>query len=395
MANNSTTDNQTIKDICVDPVNFDIQRFLFKDPHTDKFTIGELKIESTLADARYLNDADEECAFYYTAPTQSLFGANYSFDMGTPKDKQTPDNAKGLQTCYPMTSLTTMKNPTLAEKAHRNMLTAIWQKAYEHGYAQATGETSLIPGSSVNSFMAAGMKKKPELAIKLPYGYRNDPKDNTKKNTTLPEVMYIKFFTKGKGETLRCETRIYGPGDKEVNGLSIVSQQGQMTPVIKLEGIYFGAHGPTAPQGASLRLKVAEANWIPGGGASKLPSKRMAPPNPAPSHEEGGVPRLPGRPLGVAKSKALGVKPPGAPSVPQGGEAQPPVNDPVAAITAATKAPSKAKTTTPAKSAAPPVAKAKTIVGKGKAPAKKTPPPPPPADDEAGNDDQGNGDDGQ
>jgi hypothetical protein len=278
----SNTDTKTtIKEICINPADFVKDNLVWEDAATSSFKVGELPVDNTTSEAFYLDEHGEKCAFFFTGPTQPVFGVSLSYPLGTPETDQTPDKVKGLQICYPMTSLKTMKAPTPEEAAYRKMIVEIWESAYAHGAAQVTSNPA-VPGISVNSFMAAAAQKKRENAIKVPFDYRNDKKDKTKKDFTKPEQMYVKLYTKGQGLKIRCETKFYGPGDTRLNGMSLVDEQGALTPVFKLEGMYFGSHGPRAPQGASVRIRLNEANWVPGSiGGAKVSTQRFTAPNAA------------------------------------------------------------------------------------------------------------------
>ena len=56
---------------------------------------------------------------------------------------------------------------------------------------------------------------------------------------------------------------IYGPGDKKLSPFRCISVHGSCQPVVKWDGIYWGAHGRNS-HGASVRLRVSEMNFSPG-----------------------------------------------------------------------------------------------------------------------------------
>ena len=127
-------------------------------------------------------------------------------------------------------------------------------------------------------------KNRPDLACKVPYAHPNikDTKPPTP-DTKKPLRLYVKLKTKGKADKLRCQTRFYGPGDKEESAFKYLEVKGKITPVFLVEGIYWGSHGPQAPQGASLRLKLHEASFVPtddldSGSKTRFIGKNTAPP---------------------------------------------------------------------------------------------------------------------
>jgi hypothetical protein len=132
-AETETSQQTNAKDINVDPSKFDRSRVIIHDPVTAEFSIGDAPVQSTTSEARYLDDSGEECELYFPAPPQNCFGVNYVYEMNVKKDEQVPENAKGLQICYPATSLRTVEKPTAKEQAFIDMITALWEMAVEKG----------------------------------------------------------------------------------------------------------------------------------------------------------------------------------------------------------------------------------------------------------------------
>ncbi|HMP28120.1 MAG TPA: hypothetical protein PKD85_00885 [Saprospiraceae bacterium] len=290
MEDSTQTTTASVPEICISPEDFDVSRLIHKEPETSSFTMGQTQISITMSAARYLDDEDRECLLYFSGPPQQCFGVSYMYDMEVKKEDQTPDNAKGFQLMYPVTSLKTVSKPTPEEKAYDDMIESLWQAAVDSGREEAAKDDDecLIPNSSVNSFIAAEKKKKWDQAVKKPAEY---PKTQDKKSIDVskPKRQYVKLISSGKGETLKALTPFYGPGNKKYNAVKYISKRGIVEPCFLYEGIYYGSHGPRAPHGASLRFKLAEANFTEIASSQGVPSHRMLSKNSAPSEgsEEG------------------------------------------------------------------------------------------------------------
>lgn len=338
----------TTSEICIKPEDFDPSRVIVKDPVKNEFKIGEQKISTTTSAGKYLNDDGVECTLYITAPEQNCFGISYNYPMGTNEDDKVPENAKGLQICYPLTSLSTVNDPTESEQAFRNTIMALWQASVDKGREEAEKDEPGIPGVSVNSFTAAAKKGTWEKAVKVPFSRPRNKEDKKTFDLSKPESMYVKLVTTGQGPAMKALTPFYGPGDKKLNALRFADVRGKIEPCFMWEGVYYGAHGPEAPQGASLRFKLVEANYTPQT-LSSLPHHRMLSKNSAPEEEGDTYP--PARVPRDEEGEDTGFSAPGDDE-----------SNPVAAL-AATKAPKAA----PAPKKEPPKAKA-TVVKKKAAP---------------------------
>jgi hypothetical protein len=271
-AGNSTQ----IPEIMINPEDFDANRLIHKEPETSSFTMGQTQISITTSEGRYLDDEDRECILYFSAPPQQCFGVSYMYDMEVKEADQTPDNAKGFQLMYPLSSLKTVANPTKEEQEYSDMIDGMWEAAVECGREEASKDDDecLIPNSSVNSFIAAEKKGTWDKAVKRPAEY---PKTSDKKSLDVskPKRQYVKLISSGKGESLKALTPFYGPGNKKYNAVKYISKRGIVEPCFLYEGIYYGSHGPRAPHGASLRFRLAEANFTEISSAHGVPSKRM------------------------------------------------------------------------------------------------------------------------
>lgn len=280
----TTKPTSAVKEISIDPANFDRTRVVIHDAKTSTFNIGDAPVSNTTSEGRYLDDDGTECELFFPAPPQNCFGVNYVYDMNVKKEDQIPENAKGLQICYPATSMKTSNAPTPQEQAFLDLVQTLWELAVEKGRQEVERDDTQLPAPSVASCMAAEKKKKMDLFVKPPLEY---PKEKGKKtlDKTKPKRMYVKLVTSGKGPTLKAATKFYGPGDKLVSAIRYVDARGIIEPCFKWEGVYWGAHGPTSPHGASLRFKLVEANYTPQSSAS-VPQRRMLGKNNAPPEED-------------------------------------------------------------------------------------------------------------
>jgi hypothetical protein len=288
------TSNET-KVIKVEPEEFDLSRVVIKDSTKTTFTLGDAKtpIENYGSEAFYLNNKNEECELYFEAPQQLTFGVSYCYDLG--EKNQVPENAKGMQLCYPLTSMKTVNTPTPKEKAVKDMIDQLYtlcvKKAEEE--AKRPKKELKIPELScilIKSAMSEGGGA--DGAVKPPYDHPNgkDKQNNVFKDTTKPVRMYVKLITtKTKKLGLVCLTRVYDSNDQPGNGKDLLDLKCRVGPLMRFLGIYWGAHGPKSPYGASLRFQIAELTYVPSEG-SKLPPVRLISKsaNPHPSEKEDG-----------------------------------------------------------------------------------------------------------
>jgi len=387
-----------LPEICINPSEFDPDRVVIRLPKKDEFKIDDKDVSTTLSSILYKNDDGEECRFYVTAPEQQVYGVNYVYAYLKPEEME---NVTGIQMCYPLTSLQTVKAPAEDEQAFINFIggparsnkkvKGLYELAIDHGRAEAERDEPLIPPNSVSSFVAAFAKKeRPEQALKVPYAHPNIKDSNPKKaDTTKPLRTYVKLKTKGKGDKIRCFTRFYGPGDKEESPLKYLNTRVKVTPVFLVEGISWGAQGPNAPQGANIRFRLHEATVVKVddgdgvGSKTRFVRKNDAPPTD--DDDDGDTPanfKAPPPPKkGKAEEEDAGVEDDfgGTDPIKELGKAKEKADAAKAA-----KVPTKPAKVAPSKTAAPkgsaktkPSAVKSTKVAK----TKKVPPPPQPADD--------------
>ena len=149
-------------------------------------------------------------------------------------------------------------------------------------------EARKVPAPTYSSYVISNEENDWSYAVKPIY----TPTKTTNKadvkfiGHNKSERAYIKLVSKGKGKNIKCETMIYGPGDKKLSQSRCIGVHGICQPVVKWDGIFWGAHGRNS-HGASIRLRVSEMNFTPNVlESSVLSSRRMLPPNPVEEENE-------------------------------------------------------------------------------------------------------------
>ena len=245
------------------------------------------------SDGRYLREDGVECEAFFELPEQFCFGVNPVYPMNTPDEDKIPENMTGLQICYPITSSDTMDDPTKEEQYCKEIFDALfdvtWEKLEEECDSSIEEDDRRVPEVTYSSYVSSsvGGKIRKTRAIKPPYNYpmKKDDKNPKKKipDTSKYQRSYIKLLTQGQGRDMKCNTPVYGPGDKKVSAFKFLETRGKSTPVLKWEGVYWGAHG-NSPYGTSIRLRVSEMNYVPQQKGAN--NRRMLGPNTAPEEED-------------------------------------------------------------------------------------------------------------
>jgi hypothetical protein len=285
------SDKTEAKEICIKGEEYDGKNLVIDEPETMEFLgeDGKTPIKSCSSKGFYRDAKGNKCTLYLLMPRQSCFGFNLSAPLGQTV-KPDHSNLKGIQVCVPMTSLKTVANPTNAEKANMTMLDSMRRTVAGMGYCETMKrkkQDRKVPQTVVSQFVAAcqDVEKGSDdsdfidaaiEAVKPPFAYA---KKDTVVDTSKPQRFYVKLLTKGKGEKLRVYSKIYGPGDRLINPLDYVDKRGDIVPVVRFDGVYWGAHGSDSPFGASLKFTLVDANYTPGEDLVGLPSQRYLPKN--------------------------------------------------------------------------------------------------------------------
>ena len=213
------------------------------------------------------------------APQTVAYGISECYKIGTKEEDRSPDNLNGFQMCYPLFADT--KHPTREEKLTKQIFDDLWKlgKAHIKKIVDEEGEEAdnlpenLIP--LVNT---------PSGGFKPPYDYpkKKDPKNPKKKVSDTDKVQqsYIKLKSFGAGADLKVSTKLYYKGSNKMVPIAhesktddkymlkgkpiprAVGQRAKADPYFSVKGIFLGGHG-TTPYGASLQIKLHEADWYP------------------------------------------------------------------------------------------------------------------------------------
>ena len=270
-----------VPEVCLDPTDWDRDNLLLNPPKTNEFTMGGMKVKTTMTQAQYLDADKRPCSMFFPGPTQRSFGTSYQHEIAIKEAERDESNAKGVQICYSLTSMQTIDSPTEEEQAFKDLIDGLYECAIEHAKEEASRKPPLIPPVSKAAIKAIDDDDYTK-AVKPPY---SRPKDqNTgKPRSDRPYQIYVKLVTQGgkDGKPLRVLTPFYGPKDKKQNPLKYLNVPCMITPLFRFDGIYWGQHGNDSPYGASLRFILVSANVVPVSASSALPSMRMLPKNTA------------------------------------------------------------------------------------------------------------------
>ena len=118
-----------------------------------------------------------------------------------------------------------------------------------------------LPQASVTSYAAHGSRNsvfgKPVFSYSI-------KKEDVGKPVKYPKSANFKLLAFGKDKDLKVSTKIFaglkdleeGQEDEQLDINDIVRVRGRVKPVIKLDAVFYGAHGSSKSWGASLQLKV-------------------------------------------------------------------------------------------------------------------------------------------
>ena len=286
-ANKTETLEEEIFVSLEDQRSFDWSAVVVEEPVTHSFTKGETTIEWTTSEVYLPGPNGEKLSIYFEMAPQNFWGISGNWPFGTAQEDRTLDTIDGFQICYPLTSLSTVDNPTEAEKTTKHFLDQTWNitvDAMKRFCSVKDKKKRKVPAPTYSAYATTRGDKDWAYAVKpvYDYSYSMDQKTNKKfVDKSKPQKTYIKFVTKGKGSNIRCDTKVFGPGDKLVSPYKYMSVRGNAHPVIHWDGIFWGSHGQKASYGASVRLRVSEMNFTPTVDSS-VPRRRMLAINTAP-----------------------------------------------------------------------------------------------------------------
>lgn len=253
----------------------DKKRVVLDEPKLSKFTIGKNEISNTTSSIWYENDHGEKCRLFIETPEQFTYGINEKYPMNCKDDEKSPDKIDGYQIGFDVCSQDTLGKETKEEKRYKHNMDTLWQVVAEKADKYARSKEHKVP--TKNNFKGA---ESLEEAFKPWCQPQNkDVKGEKVPDHSKPMKSYFKLATKGKGKTIKCITKIYGPGDKEKDVRKYVSTdqrpvRGFAKMGLNVQGVYYGSHG-TNPYGGSLQIKVAEINFRPTKAETQVSSKRL------------------------------------------------------------------------------------------------------------------------
>ena len=276
--------------IRLNDLDFDWGSVVVEEPVTKPYTPKRgSTFESVTSEVYFPGPNGEKRPIFVELAPQNFWGVSPTYPYGMRKENQNYDTIDGFHIAYPLTSISTVDNPTEDERITKCNLDEMWEITCEamQRFCSVKKEKRKVPPPTYSAFGTAKADEDWSYAVKPLYEH---PKTTDKFGQKVPDLskpmkMYIKLITSGKGRNLRCFTKIYGPGDKQVSPFKYNSIRGDGHPIVLWDGIYWGSHGRTS-YGASLRLRLTEMNFTPSQDPSRLSSRRMLPPNKAVSEEE-------------------------------------------------------------------------------------------------------------
>ena len=279
-----TNINNEAVTVFLDDEFFNWSEVVIDEPITRSFTKGGSCAEWVTSDVYIPGPNGEKRSIYIELAPQNFWGVSPIYSFGISRENQNSDNIEGFQIAYPVTSISSINNPTQNEVATMSNLNQMWNITCEamEKFCSVKGKENLkVPAPTYSAYGTAKADEDWSYAVKPIYDHPNTVDKNTGnkiKDTSKPMRMYIKLFTQGKGKSLKCHSRIYGPGDKLTSPYKYISTRGDGHPIIKWDGIFWGAHGRNS-YGASLRLRLSEMNFTPSTYSSDISKFRMLPPN--------------------------------------------------------------------------------------------------------------------
>lgn len=247
---------------------------------------------------------------YFQAEKQRIWGIGGKWENAILKENQTVDNVEGYQVGYPMTSLNTVKCPTPTELETIKCFDQIWSITQKHVLDKCLEEdqrnpevnaTPKIPEGIHTQYI--GVKQKAKKAkddaakmevwkgfIKPTYSPTTIPDKTGNKNApkvydySKPLKSYVDFVCFGggtSGKPLKCDTKVRGPRNVEVNPKKYFSSMdnsimGDAELVFKWLDLYWGGHG-NASYKVSARLRVKELNFTPVTSSSLVSNQFLSP----------------------------------------------------------------------------------------------------------------------
>jgi hypothetical protein len=241
---------------------FDINRLVIEPPKK----IGK-EVQYYTSHFYYLDESGKKCDMYMELPPQMVFGVNYMWDMNAKEADKVPEKALDLQVAYPI--MARKNHPTDVEQRTVDIFEAL-QDAVR---AQTKDAAVRSYFSTNNKAVFKLIKDEDDEVVKPIFSASTKVDEKTGKPNDYPPRAYIKLMTQKKDKIVtKALTRFYDGEDNEINPIEYINVRGIISPNVKIDGIYWGAHGQS-PYGASVQIKLFEAIFEPQ--ASVLPPRMI------------------------------------------------------------------------------------------------------------------------
>lgn len=263
--------------ICIAPVDFDPSRVVIDIPMETK-----TRVPYTRARIGYLDNEGNRKELCIEAPPQYCFGVSPQYDF---HDKDKTGEIRNYQVMYSLNSLKTFQSPTADEAAFREAISSIRtllvEKLSDSEFFDNIPEGSqsfLDPSAPKNHGGLAGVKP----LFEFPTKKVDDAKQGQKSvpDTSKPERMYVKLLyssgtTKDGSPFTHMDSRFYLSSDPNNprDPREFVDTRGEIRPLFHIKEVYFGTHGPKSRYGASISIRLLEADFKPA--ESAFPKGRM------------------------------------------------------------------------------------------------------------------------
>ena len=153
---------------------FDWGNFVVEEPETHMFNKGGSTVELTTSKVYVLGDNSEKLQIYFEVAEQNIFGINGIWPIRTIEYEQSRKNIEGFQICYPLTSLSTINNPTPAEIATRHTFNMMWETTVDalKKFCEKRKKHRKVPSLTYNAYIACREDEDWSYAVKPLYDYR-------------------------------------------------------------------------------------------------------------------------------------------------------------------------------------------------------------------------------
>lgn len=230
---------------------------------------------------RYADDNGKLCIPDTVLTKQrSYFQGTFNF-YATEEEKKDLNNIEGFQLVH--NSCANPEDLSPDEMFLRDwnsaLIDAIWKKMGQIVEAKEPG----LPKKVSQQYGSSIEDGNPFEAIKPIYELPSVSKEDKTKDPSKPTRAYLKLSAYGKGRDIKCNTKIYGPGDKLVRPSVCIGKSCMAAPEIVWEAVCWGAQ--KSNHSANIRYKITNLIWSP---IKSADPPRQAPRNEDPEESESG-----------------------------------------------------------------------------------------------------------